>query len=103
MKHTKEEYFCDRCGEKLKTHSNNICIVTEKDRSGVGSGGFWERFKVKIEFHHGLHNDGKKRDADLCKSCAEDLLNNALIRIKKGERISKGEQTSDQLGFNQIF
>lgn len=98
-KHTETKYSCDNCGKRLPTYSNHVVIVTEKDDNSYA----WSRLCVTIEHHHGSHNEGKKDPADLCKKCAVALLTDAANRVKRDERVSKGVETSCQLGFNEPF
>lgn len=51
---------------------------------------------MKVEYSHGVHNDGETEDAALCKPCAVKLLTNALKRVKAGERATKGVESSKQ-------
>ena len=48
---------------------------------------------VKIEHHHGCHNDGETENADLCQECAIKLLTHALMEVKKGVRATIGTQS----------
>lgn len=89
------KYFCDNCGKSLKTCNNSINIVTQKDDSNT----HWSRLRVRIEYSHGCHNDGKTDDADLCQKCAILLLEDAFKRVKKGERASEGTESADQKEF----
>lgn len=100
MKIEKLEFYCDKCGKKLKTFSNNCCIVTEISK---GNGGPWQRLKLKIENHHGMHNDGHSEDAALCKKCVLQILTDAKKRVLKGERVTAGEGQIGQLGFDQTL
>jgi len=86
------EYNCDRCGKKLKTCNNDMDIVTKKEVSG----NWWERLHVQIIYHHGIHNDATREDADLCRDCAILLLQDAIKRIRKGERRSAGSGEVDE-------
>ena len=81
-------YHCDNCGRELNTYKNSLAIVTQLDDSNIG----WRRLRVRIEHHHGSHNDGTKEDADLCQECAITLLTDALRRVKAGERATKGSE-----------
>lgn len=89
--HTSEEYTCDNCGRGLQTCNNSLDIVTSKNENNP-----WSRLHVKIEHHHGFHNDSEMDPADLCQKCAIKLLTDALQRIKNGERATKGVESSDQ-------
>lgn len=91
MKHTTENYNCDKCGANLKTSRNALNIVTTLSDSL-----FWSRLHVKIKLHSGMHNDGKWEDADLCKKCAIELLSDALKRVRKGERATAGAEEVEQ-------
>lgn len=96
---TTEHHACDNCGRDLPTWSNHVAIQTEKVKGPIG----WSRLRVTIEHHHGAHNDGEVSRADLCKPCAVLLLENALARVKKGERVSAGIDTIDMLTFNKVM
>lgn len=87
-------YFCDLCSKKLKTYSNNLNIKTSLSEDTV-----WSRLHIFIKHYSGIHNDVDIRDADLCKKCAIDLLKNAIERINKNERVSKGAEDIDELGW----
>ncbi len=84
-------YHCDKCGKKLRTCDNSLEIVTSVSESLC-----WSRLSVKIEYSHGVHNDGTTEQADLCKPCAVALLADALKRVKSGERMTAGVDSSDQ-------
>lgn len=88
MNTTTSHYNCDKCKKKLKTSQNNLTIVSnEKEGPAV-----WSRFCVLIEYHHGIHNDATRENADLCQKCAIELLADALKRVKAGERASAGTE-----------
>jgi hypothetical protein len=93
MEHKETKYSCDKCGKNLRTCDNEVCIVTQIDRGG---GAFWSRFKVRIEYHSGVHNDAKVRNADLCQKCAVALFEDAFKRVTKGERTTKGHNSIDE-------
>lgn len=76
----------------MKTCNNNLAIVTEQESFGQT----WSRIRVKIEHSHGIHNNGETKNADLCKKCAIFLLEDAINRIKKGERATAGSQNDRQ-------
>lgn len=82
---------CDNCGKKLPTCQNNVEIVTSKSESS-----FWRRLHICIKLHSGVHNDGYTKDADICKDCAIKLLGDAIVRIRKGERLTAGVKHSTQ-------
>jgi hypothetical protein len=88
-------YNCDKCNKKLKTYSNSIDIVTS-----LSEGSCWERLHVRIQNNSGVHNNGKLREAELCKNCAILLLEDALKRIKNGERASEGTEHSELQKWN---
>lgn len=96
---TQERYRCDNCGKSLKTHDNHVVIQTEKEGYETTGSAYWSRIRVVIEHHHGVHNDGKKEKADLCKKCTIEILKDALARVRKGERMSKGIESIEKLGF----
>lgn len=83
------KYHCDYCGKELPTFENSLNIHTSINESNIG----WSRLHVKIQNHHGSHNDGKTNDADLCQSCAIKLLSDALEKVKNGVRASKGTES----------
>jgi len=86
---TRTTYHCDDCGRELPTFKNALAIVTEKDGSNIG----WSRLRVRIEHAHGSHNHGETEDAELCQSCAIKLLEDALRRVRSGERATKGSES----------
>lgn len=96
---TEEKYYCDRCNKKLPTHSNSMAIVTSLSEQSIG----WSRLTVIIQHHHGSHNEGETKPADLCKPCTIFLLTDALKRVKGGERMSAGFESIDMLKFNQTM
>lgn len=98
MKHTKEEYYCDRCGKKLKTWANAIDLVTSLRETQC-----WARLHVVILHRHGMHNDATTERAELCKNCSVELLRDALNRALKGERASAGTEAVEELGWDQPF
>ena len=83
-------YTCDKCGKKLKTCNNVMAIVSD------GMSAYWRRLRVQVIHCHGMHNDGTEEQAELCKSCAVELLTDALKRVRKGERASAGAEDSYQ-------
>lgn len=91
-------YHCDKCGKKLKTYNNTLKIIKE-----ISTRAFWSRFRLRIEYIYGMHNDATTNDADLCQACAIELLSDALDRVKKGERASAGTETPDQKGWEDMF
>lgn len=101
-KTTETKYSCDRCGKRLPTFNNHIVIQTNKNGDDDYRT-YWERFRVTIEYHHGVHNNGERGPADLCQPCAVALLTDALKRVKDGERLSEGVESSHMLKFNEAF
>jgi len=97
--YSQTKYTCDRCGKKLKTYSNHINIVTSNSEENTS----WSRLHVQINHRWGAHNDFEESDADLCKTCSVALLEDALKRVQKNERMSAGVETIDTLGFDQPF
>jgi uncharacterized protein YlaI len=95
MNTTRTLYFCDNCKKELPTSKNSLTISSEK----VGPGTEWMRLRVKILCYSGIHNDGKTSDSDLCQECAIALLENALNRVKAGERATKGVESSKEEGW----
>lgn len=67
---------CDRCNKKL-TWGGSLAIATEEETSG----NYWKRLLLRLP-------------ADLCKQCAIDILEDALKRVKAGERASAGVEDS---------
>jgi len=92
--HQSVKYSCDNCGKQLKTFSNQLNIVTSKNESTC-----WRRLHVRIQEVSGVHNDAKTRNADLCKKCAILLLEDAVKRIKNGERATAGVEEIDKQGW----
>ena len=84
-------YHCDKCGKKLKTCDNTMNIMTSLSEAMC-----WSRLHVQIVHRHGIHNDATEEQADLCKSCAAELLTDALKRVRAGERATEGTESSDQ-------
>ena len=84
-------YTCERCGTKLKTCNNSMDIVTSLSESQC-----WSRLHVQIVHRHGIHNAAETEQADLCQDCAVWLLNDAMNRVRKGERATAGSESSDQ-------
>lgn len=93
--YTQTTYHCDHCEKKLKYYSNSLDIMTTKRDGSIG----WSRLNVKVEHHHGSHNDEEVDQAELCKKCAIELLEDALKRVRKGERATKGTESSDEEGW----
>lgn len=92
MSHQKTtSYFCDKCGNQLNNSDNSLNIVTSLREYSSS----WSRLHIQITHQHGAHNDWKEEDADLCQSCAYELLADALKRVKAGERLSAGVASSD--------
>ena len=94
MKTEQVTYSCDKCGKKLKTSNNTLDIKTS-----LSEDGYWARLHVRIIHIHGMHNDGTTEEAELCKSCASGLLEDALKRVRKGERASAGTEEVEQCGW----
>ena len=86
-------YHCDKCGKKLKTCDNSMTIRTEL---GNPESQCLSRIDVQIVYKHGMHNEGEEAQADLCKTCAVELLTDALKRVRSGERASAGVEDSEQ-------
>lgn len=91
MENKVSTYNCDKCGNKLKTCNNSMDIVTS-----ISEDTYWSRLHVQVVHHHGMHNDGTRDQADLCKTCAIKLLTDAVNRIRKGERATAGTEDSEQ-------
>ena len=87
--YTATKYTCDHCGKALPTFKNNLDIAISKSESNIG----WSRLHIKIEHHHGSHNDGQRDDADVCQECAIKLLTNALEQVKKGVRATQSTES----------
>jgi hypothetical protein len=86
MKTEHVTYSCDKCSLPLKT-SGGLNI-----RTSLKEDGYWSRLHVRIEHRHGLHNNGKSEAAELCKGCTLDLLEDAVRRVRFGERVSAGTE-----------
>lgn len=97
MTYTENKFACDKCKKKLKTCNNDCVIVTDIGPSGSR---FWAILKISIDHVSGFNNDADHRKAELCKTCAIEMLKDAIKRIKAGERITKGEQESEQQGWD---
>lgn len=95
---TETKYYCDLCNKELKTTSNTLAIVTEMERYLSSR---WARLTVKIVCSSGFHNDGKTTEAELCKTCATNLLTDAVKRVRNGERATKGVESSNQEGWSR--
>lgn len=80
--------------KKLFTHRNLLDIVTSLSESS-----FWSRLHVRIMHVSGVHNSANTEPAELCKTCVIKLLEDALSRVRKGERASEGVESSDQEGW----
>jgi hypothetical protein len=85
-------YTCEKCKRKLNFNHNSLNIVTSLNENSYG----WSRLHVLILHKHGIHNEHKTEDADLCKSCAILLLEDALSRVKSGERTTAGVEKVEQ-------
>ena len=86
-------YSCDNCGKKLKTSHNSLNIMTSlSSEESI----YWSRLHVLIVYRHGMHNDGKEEQADLCKTCAVAILSDALRRVRVGERATAGTEDSSE-------
>lgn len=89
--HTSTTYSCEKCGVKLPTSRNELNIVTR-----LSDAVCWSRLHVQIVHRSGIHNASNTEQADLCRSCAIELLKDALGRVNAGERASKGTESSEQ-------
>jgi hypothetical protein len=92
-------YTCDRCGKKLPTFANKVAIVTKLNPP---EDKWWRRIILEFSYHHGFNNGGEQSSADLCKPCTLWLLRDSIKRITAGERITKGYQSIEQKGWNEI-
>lgn len=90
MKSETIHYNCDNCDRTLKTGDNELNIMTSKSESS-----YWKRLHLRILVKSGMNNDCTEEDADLCKKCAIDLLEDALRRVKSGERTTAGTASID--------
>ena len=70
-----------------------MAIVTELSDKFAS---YWSRLRVQIIYAHGMHNDRDEKEAELCQTCAIDLLTDALKRIRKGERVTSGYEDINQ-------
>lgn len=84
-------YHCDRCGKQLEHSRNSVDIVTSLKESG-----YWSRLHVQILHRHGVNNDATVEQADLCQPCASHMLDDALQRIRHGERATAGTESALQ-------
>lgn len=89
-RHETTTYYCDKCGKKLKTCNNEMTITTSLSENMC-----WARLHLQIIHISGVHNNGETKQAELCKACAVALLEDALKRVRAGERSSKGWESSD--------
>lgn len=87
MKKQITAYVCDKCEKKLKGWKNELDICTDLRKDNP-----WSRLHIKIIHSHGVHNNATNEPADLCQDCVITLLNDALNRVKKGERATAGTQ-----------
>lgn len=76
---------CDNCGKSLPSYMAQLNIVTPKQEDNP-----WKRLHVLIKTRTGYHNRSEESNSDLCKKCAIALLEDAVKRIKLGERTSPG-------------
>jgi hypothetical protein len=76
MKTTTTKYHCDKCGKELPTFKNSLNIVISK---------------LHVRIQH--RPCGETYDADVCQPCAIALLEDALKRVKAGERATKGSES----------
>lgn len=91
MRQTEIKYSCDNCGKQLKSYKNTLDIVTSLRETNP-----WARLHVNIIHRHGVHNDTNSEDAELCRACALTLLEDAIKRIKAGERTTAGSESIEQ-------
>ena len=84
-------FSCDKCGKYLPTYRNSMDIMTSLRETGS-----WSRLHVQIIHRHGFDNNATVEQADLCKTCAENLLADALKRVRAGERATEGTESSGQ-------
>jgi hypothetical protein len=94
--HISTTYTCERCGCKLKTCRNSMAIVTSLKESA-----WWSRLHVQILHIHGIDNSSEVEQAELCQSCTIWLLSDALERVRKGERATKGTEASVQRNWDE--
>lgn len=88
MKLTKDDYYCDRCQKLLPTCNNNVSILIDSLK-GLG--------ELQVDI---IYKIGASRRADLCRVCAHSILNDAAVRVVKGERASKGIESEYKEGFD---
>ncbi len=94
MEDTETKWRCDKCGKKIP-RENELNIVTSLSEQNIG----WARLHVVVAYHHGSHNDGKKRPAQMCKTCTLKLLKDAVNRVTAGERASAGTEEVEKEGW----
>lgn len=88
-------YHCDNCNESLQSCISNLNIVTSKSEIST----YWKRLHVRIQCVTGCHNKAETKEADLCQNCTIALLKDALSRVIKGERASKGTEEINERGW----
>lgn len=91
MKLTRTEFYCDKCKTKLPSCNNSIDI-----RTSLSEDSLWSRLHVIIQHKHGIHNNVTVDAAELCQECTLALLEDAISRIRTGERATKGTESSIQ-------
>jgi hypothetical protein len=93
-KYTTTVYNCDKCNKRI-TYSSCLDIMTSLTEAVC-----WSRLHVRIIRIHGIHNDANYDKAFLCKKCTMMLLKDALERVEKGERTTKGTEEIDEQGWD---
>lgn len=78
-------YCCDSCGKDLSTEKCNLNITTTKHGSGISGS------KLHVMIIHRNEQIGSE-NADLCQQCCIEILEDALGRVKNGERSSEGTE-----------
>lgn len=94
MKIKETKFYCDRC-QIIVSSSSSLDIVTSLNEESIA----WSRLHVNIILRSGCHNDSTKEDADLCKRCVIDLLEDALKRVRTGERATAGVESASAGGW----
>lgn len=97
MKTDYVRYSCDRCERTLDGFANELTIVTSLSEANLG----WSRLRVTVLRHSGMHNDASLKPADLCQKCAIFLLEDALERVRQGERASVGVESTSVEHFSR--
>lgn len=69
--------------------------------TSIFEGNSWNRLHVTIKHHHGMNNGAKTEPANLCKNCTVILLEDAVKRVRAGERASEGTEEIEKSGWQE--